>query len=38
LVLIATVCVCVSLVFKGPPPVKFVQSPFHWDGLGSGTQ
>jgi hypothetical protein len=38
LVLIATVCVCVSLVFKGPPPVKFVSSPFHWDGLGSGTQ
>jgi ankyrin repeat protein len=38
LVLIATLCVCVSLVFKGPPPVKFVQSPFHWDGLRSGTQ
>ncbi|CAM6077331.1 unnamed protein product [Sphagnum tenellum] len=38
LVTIATICVCVCLLFKDPPFVTFVRPPFRWDSLGSGPQ
>lgn len=34
---IAAVCVCVSLLFKGPPEVMFVSTPFRWEKLAYGT-
>lgn len=34
---IAAVCVCVGLLFKGPPEVSFVLPPFSWDTLGYGS-
>lgn len=34
---IAAVCVCVGLLFKGPPEVTFVHSPFSWESLDYGT-
>lgn len=36
LVAIAAVCVCVALLFKGPPEVVFVFPPFRWERLGYG--
>lgn len=33
---IAAVCVCVGLLFKGPPEVMFVYPPFRWELLESG--
>lgn len=33
---IAAVCVCVALLFKGPPEVQFVYPPFRWELLGYG--
>ncbi|XP_068658647.1 squamosa promoter-binding-like protein 1 [Aristolochia californica] len=36
LVAIATVCVCVGLLFKGPPEVLFVFPPFRWEELDFG--
>jgi hypothetical protein len=38
LMMIATICVCVCLLFKDPPFVTFVRPPFRWDSLGSGPQ
>lgn len=34
---IAAVCVCVGLLFKGPPEVIFVHAPFRWESLSYGT-
>jgi len=34
---IAAVCVCVGLLFKGPPEVIFVHPPFRWESLSYGT-
>ena len=34
---IAAVCVCVGLLFKGPPEVSLVCPPFSWESLGYGT-
>ncbi|XP_068662016.1 squamosa promoter-binding-like protein 1 [Aristolochia californica] len=36
LVAIAAVCVCVGLLFKGPPEVLFVFPPFRWEQLEFG--
>ncbi|KAI0528840.1 hypothetical protein KFK09_001383 [Dendrobium nobile] len=33
---IAAVCVCVALIFKGPPEVLFVYPPFRWELLEYG--
>ncbi|KAI0493370.1 hypothetical protein KFK09_023486 [Dendrobium nobile] len=33
---IAAVCVCVGLLFKGPPEVMFVYPPFRWELLETG--
>ncbi|XP_020087499.1 squamosa promoter-binding-like protein 1 [Ananas comosus] len=33
---IAAVCVCVALIMKGPPVVRFIDAPFTWESLGSG--
>ncbi|CAM6045328.1 unnamed protein product, partial [Sphagnum compactum] len=38
LVSIAAVCVCVCLVFRNAPCVKFVMPPFRWEHLGGGPQ
>lgn len=37
LVCIAAVCVCVGLILKTPPFVKYVRGPFLWDSLERGT-
>jgi len=34
---IAAVCVCVGLLFKGPPEVALVFPPFRWERLGYGS-
>ncbi|ONK78764.1 uncharacterized protein A4U43_C02F22170 [Asparagus officinalis] len=34
---IAAVCVCVGLLFKGPPEVSFVFPPFRWESLAYGS-
>uniref|UniRef100_A0A0C9RMY9 TSA: Wollemia nobilis Ref_Wollemi_Transcript_9851_4110 transcribed RNA sequence n=1 Tax=Wollemia nobilis TaxID=56998 RepID=A0A0C9RMY9_9CONI len=36
MVAIATVCVCVTLLLKGPPQVLFVMPPFRWEAIGFG--
>ena len=33
---IAAVCVCVGLLFKGPPEVTLVSPPFRWERLAYG--
>ena len=33
---IAAVCVCVGLLFKGPPEVSLVYPRFRWESLGFG--
>jgi hypothetical protein len=37
MVCVAAVCVCVGLILKTPPFVKFVKGPFLWDSLEQGT-
>lgn len=36
MVAIATVCLCVTLLLKGPPQVLFVQPPFNWESMKFG--
>lgn len=36
MVAIATVCLCVTLLLKGPPQVLFVQRPFNWESMKFG--
>eukprot|EP01018_Ginkgo_biloba_P009591 Gb_00228 [translate_table: standard] len=38
MVAIATVCVCVALLLKGPPHVLFVMPPFRWEVVDFGFQ